>query len=782
MQIRATIEVTGIVQGIGFRPFVYRIARENQLTGYVKNTGDGKVKIVVEGEENDIEKFLYQLEHEIPSIGRIDNKIIKFNKNIKNKKYNNFNIIPSDKNKKSKTPIYPPDIAICDKCIKDLFSNDKRRYRYPFTSCAECGPRFTTITELPYDRPNTTMIDFPLCEECYKEYTDPLDRRFHAQTTCCVNCGPQYKIYDNTGIELNTKDPIKKAAELILNKKILSIMGIGGTHIACLSNDDSLILKLRNRKKRPYRPFAIMVRSIDDLLEFTNPNENEIKLLKSWRRPIITIKINKNIINNKNNKFISKYIAPGLDTVGVMLPYTGTHYILFDDLDVPALVMTSANESGQPMAITKEDAIKYTSNIVDFHLLHNRRIIQRADDSVIKFINKKPIFIRRARGYVPEPITIPWESDKIVLGLGAELKNTASLLIGNKIYQTQHIGDTKNPDNLDFLESAITHFMKIFGISKPDIIVTDLHPDFNTTRLGIELAEEYNIDHIQVQHHFAHAVSLMADNNISVDEEIISIVCDGYGYGLDGSTWGGEILINNYIKFNRISSINKIIMPGGDLAAKYPVRVIIAYLKDYLNNKNIRNNIFNKKISSNQKLNDKILEIILNQIDKGINVSTSTSLGRFLDAVAFALDLCEENTYEGECPMRLESIAVKGDFHIKPIIINKNNGNIIFNTKNILLTVYDAITQGISRKYIAYAVLESIAKGFAEISIGIAEQYGINTIGFTGGVALNSIISQILREEITQRDLKYIQHKNIPPGDGGISAGQSVYGSLKYKK
>ncbi len=783
MQTRADIEVTGIVQGIGFRPFVYRIAIKNNLTGYVKNTGDGKVKIVVEGDFQDIEKFLYQLENDIPSIGRIDNKIIKFNKNIKNKRYNKFNIIKSDENKKSKTPIFPPDIAICNKCISELFSkNEYRRYRYPFTSCAECGPRFTTITQLPYDRPNTTMKDFPFCDECYKEYTDPLDRRFHAQTTCCTNCGPQYRVYDRNGFEIPCEDPIKRIAEYIIQNKIVSIMGIGGTHIACKAYEDSIIIRLRNRKKRPSRPFAIMVRSIDDLLEFAKPSEKEIELLQSWRRPIITIKINKNIFSNKNNKFISKYIAPGLDTVGVMLPYTGTHYILFDDLDLPTLVMTSANESGQPMAISQEMAIKYTSGIVDYHLLHNRRIIQRADDSVIKFINEIPTFIRRARGYVPEPIKIPIVSDKIVLSLGAELKNTASILINDKIYQTQHIGDTKNPDNLDFLINAINHFMKIFGIKKPDIVVSDLHPDFYTTELGKELSRKYQAKFVQIQHHFAHALSLMVDNNIPMDQEMITISCDGYGYGNDGTNWGGEIFLNNYNKFNRIATINKVIIPGGDLAAKYPVRTLIAYMKDELDNKIIRKNIFNKKISENRILNENTLQILLKQIDQRINAFESTSLGRFLDATALALGICNENSYEGECPMKLEASARKGDFIIKSdkyIINNKNNNLIILDVKNILREVYEAIEKGISRENIAYAILDAIAVGLSSIAIDLAKTYDVKKIGFTGGVALNTYISEIMKRRIESEKIQYIQHRKIPPGDGGISAGQAIYGIFK---
>ncbi|PNX50787.1 MAG: carbamoyltransferase HypF, partial [Thermoplasmata archaeon M9B2D] len=548
---RATIHVTGIVQGVGFRPFVYRVAKSLSLLGYVLNLGDAGVEITVEGEETQIQEMIHTIRNDSPSISRIDTLDLEWNDS--QEEFKEFQIQKSSTiRNEDAIPVLPPDIAICKDCVNDLNHKNSRWYLYPFTSCAACGPRFSTITDLPYDRPNTTMLDFPLCDTCNTGYTNPLDRRYHAQTTACHDCGPTYRLVDNKGITILGTNIIERTAQLIDDGAIVAIQGIAGTHIATKTSSHGPIETLRLRKKRSHRPFAIMVRDLSTLKQLTHINELEEKILTSWRRPIVLV--SKNSADSRNNVLpvipteSLESIAPGLDSIGVMLPYAPIHHLLFRNTDEPALVLTSANPTGMPMYIEPEIIMNELRDIVDYFLVHNRRIHQRADDSVVKLIDKtNPVFIRRARGYVPEPLLFngPWKTLKVV-GVGPEEKATGSISKSGRIYMTQHIGDTNQIENIDFISNAINHMLHLLDINKPDAISCDLHPEFLSADFAEKMAAEYGIPLYRVQHHHAHLATIMVDGLIPYDSHIVCITADGFGYGSDNSAWGGEVLVGDY--------------------------------------------------------------------------------------------------------------------------------------------------------------------------------------------------------------------------------------------
>ncbi|TFG35056.1 carbamoyltransferase HypF [Candidatus Thorarchaeota archaeon] len=771
---KATINVTGIVQGVGFRPFVYRTARSLSLFGYVLNLGDAGVKIVVEGEEEDILKLVNKIKHDSPSISRIDTLDIVWQK-TKNA-FRSFEISKSSMNRNDEAiPVIPPDIAICGNCINDLTSSLSRWYLYPFTSCAACGPRFSTITDLPYDRPNTTMVDFPLCNTCNIGYTNPLDRRYHAQTTACQDCGPMYRLLDKQGHSINSHEPIREVARLISEDEIIAIQGISGTHIATKTSDPKPIEVLRKRKRRSQRPFAIMVRDFDTLQKIVHTNTIIEKLVTSWRRPIVLVpkRDDESDVLQIIPKESCDLIAPELDTIGVMLPYAAIHHLLFDYTDEPALVLTSANPTGMPMYIETRTIISELTDIVDYFLVHNRRIHQRADDSVVKLIDEEnPIFIRRARGYVPEPIPFngPWKSSKL-LGVGPEEKATGSILKTGQIYMTQYIGDTNHVENIEFLSDAINHMQHLLGVSKLDAIACDLHPEFLSTELAEKLALEQNIPLFRVQHHHAHLAAIMVDGLLPYDNRIVCITADGYGYGEDGSAWGGDILVGDLKRFERRGGLKAQEYTGGDLSAIYAARSFIGIVSDELERVKTINILKSANISQETPLSEELLEVLIKATRKKINTIKSTSVGRFLDAVAVALGVCSENSYDAECPMKLESIARPTDIELESYFIKSDYGTVL-DTTQFLVQIVDLMYKGVKRSDLAFAAQWYLGQGLAEIACDVADSEGILHVGFSGGVALNRIITKAIDKKVRENALVPIFHSLIPPGDGGVSVGQ----------
>ncbi|MFW9980380.1 MAG: carbamoyltransferase HypF [Candidatus Thorarchaeota archaeon] len=778
MSKRVTIHITGIVQGVGFRPFVYREAKRLSLVGFVLNLGDAGVRIVAEGSKNLLDEFIASLKTKPPSISRIDSFNAEWEKATNS--FQDFVIRESSSVRNSESqPVIPPDISMCDDCVLDLMVEKSRWYHYPFTSCAACGPRFSTITDLPYDRPNTTMNDFVLCDTCNTGYTDPKDRRYHAQTTVCDKCGPHYSLYNRIGVLMESSDIIGDTSGLLAEGSILSLQGIAGTHLVSITSNPDPIYEIRKRKKRTNRPFAIMVRDQKTAETLFEISPLELSLLTSWRRPIVLLRkvsLDLDIMESKNiQEDAIEAISPGLDTVGVMLPYAPVHHLLFDNLDESALVMTSANPSGIPMYINPGQIRKSLAGIADYFLLHDRRIFQRADDSVIKTTtHNNPVFIRRARGYVPEPLPIVGVDRSVrLISLGPEEKATASVLKSESVYTTQHIGDTNNLESLEFLEYAYKHMMHLVGLDSFDAVACDLHPEFMSTYLAEEITKKNQVPLIRVQHHHAHLASMLLDHNLPIDTSIICITADGFGYGLYGDAWGGEVLLGNGREFSNIGGLDSKVYPGGDLTAVYASRPLISIMREFMDDKNILSVASGNPISDNEVLTDSTFGILIDTIHRGINTVNSSSAGRLLDAIASLLGICHVNSYDGECPMKLESIAKKGNITIDFDFINKDN-RLLLDTTKFLETVFDLKKAGESVRELAFASQWYLGEALAQIALETANNEGVNYIGFSGGVALNRLITEAIMRKVAEENRVPLLHRHVPPGDGGISIGQIV--------
>jgi hydrogenase maturation protein HypF len=748
--LKALITISGRVQGVGFRPFIYRLASKKGLRGYVRNR-NGVVEVLIEGNEKQFSSFLEDLKKENPPSAII--QYIKVEYLSGKEECKDFKIELSPLEKAFSGSIAPADLSICDECIVELMDPKNRRFNYFFITCTNCGPRFTIITDLPYDRVNTTMKKFIICEKCEKEYKDPLDRRFHAQTIACCKCGPKAYLTEGNGEILDFENPIVEAGKLIEEGFILAVKGNGGFHIATSTLNSKPIIKLRKVKHRSQKPFAIMAKNIEAAASFAEISPKEAELLKSPAKPIVLLK-------KSENYYLAEEVSPGLDTVGVMLPYTGLHLMLFKEAKEPAFVMTSANPPNQPIATTNQEAIEKFREVVDYYLFHDRDIAQRCDDSVVKVVDGELSFIRRSKGYAPEPIKIK-EVKNCVLGVGAELNVTSCIILKDKAFLSQHIGDVENLETLNFLEEATRHLIKLTK-SEVDCIACDLHPTFNTTRLALRLSEEINVPVFQIQHHHAHIAKLMAEYSI---DEIIGIACDGFGYGVDGSAWGGEILYCFGKEFKRLGYLEKYLMIGGDLATKYPLRMVAAILKD--------EDGFEEWFLSKADYfpHGRIeAEIILENARKTRFPETS-SCGRLLDAVSAVLGVCYERTYEGEPAMKLEATAKNGKNILNTPLSFKGS---VIETKNLLKEIFNLIDgKKENIKNLAYSAQEHIAKSLVEYAVAEAEKLGVKFIGFSGGVAANEHITRTIRKIVEENNLRFVYPRKAPCGDGGVSLGQA---------
>ena len=825
------ILVEGIVQGVGFRPFVYRIATEASLNGYVRNLGN-VVEIILQGSHQDMEEFLFNLQNKLPPIAKINNIETRDLKEEDEKfsSYTDFTIKESADDFAG-TSVIPPDVAICDNCLEEINDPQNRRYKYPFNACTDCGPRFTVIEKVPYDRDNTTMEDFPLCDECEIEYTNPLDRRYHAEAACCEDCGPSLKLLKNTcndgedsgsAIEIDCEDPLKETAHLLDEGKILAIKGIGGTHLVANVKIKETVDLLRQRLGRKSQAFAVMSPDIETIKTFAVMSKEEEKTLKSKERPIV-------ILKKSEDYDFADSVSPDLHNIGVMLPYAPLHHLLFNETDTPAYIMTSANVPGEPMMITNEEIVKNLSKIADYYLVHNRRILNRCDDSVVRFRNDELAFIRRSRGYTPEPYDLSGkytylneEFDNLnILALGPELDVTFTIIKNSKAYVSQHIGNTNKYRTYQFLKEAIEHMMQITKTDSFDLIACDMHPQFFTTQLAKEYAEKYDCPLIQVQHHHAHGVSLINDhvlNKTDLDEktsaeieisqdsekaellenprEMIIIASDGVGYGDDGGAWGGEILYTDIKSYKRMASLMPQKMPGGDLCTKYPARMLAAILSnpnsDYERDKYGEENV--QELMERNYLDafpHGKMEIasLFKQIERNLNVGINTSTGRCLDSIAAALNICSERSYEGEAPMKLESAAFNylkmndlDKINDYPIIIKDHDDRRVLDTTAILRYVIDKLEEGEDIGRIAAAGQEAVSIGLAKIAIEAARDCGIDTVGVTGGTFYNEAITAHIKDCIENAGLKFIQHTNSCPGDGSVSLGQAIVAGINFKK
>jgi len=756
--LRIKLTVSGIVQGVGFRPFIYRAAVKHGLVGYVQNRGDAGVEVLLEGAQASIERFMEDLTAKKPPLARIDQ--IKRAELTGPNQYRSFSIIKSSDEAEQSGSVIPPDIAICNQCLAELRDPQNPRYDYFFITCTDCGPRFTTIKRLPYDRVNTTMREFPLCGFCQKEYTDPSNRRFHAQTVACPTCGPKAYLTDNQGEPIQVDDPVRAAGKLLSEGKILAIKGYGGFHIAASTMLEAPLLRLRETKHRREKPFAVMAKSLEAAEGFCEINAKERELLTSPQRPIVAL-------NKSSGYSLSELIAPGLHNVGVMLPYTALHYMLFDQVLDTSFVMTSANPASEPIVKDNDAAIDILGGTVDYFLFHNRKIAHRCDDSVMRVHGVHPVFLRRSRGYAPAPIKLKSRAARCVVAYGGELNDTSTVLCGDRAFISQHIGDVENLETQSFLKEATGHLQHLTN-THPEVVACDLHPKFNTTRLAEEVSEGQGLPLVRVQHHHAHAAALMAEHGL---DDVVAVACDGYGYGLGGEAWGGEILYcsDASAEFRRLGHLEPQLLLGGDLASRYPIRVAAAMLckagADVA--------YWLKQNSSLLSYGDTEAEIILNQLKKGIGGPQTTSCGRVLDAVSALLGVCTVRSYEGEPAMKLESAALGGRdvLRLKPQIYGD-----VLSTSNLLWMLYE--DQGRhSVADLAYSAHVYLAEGLASLAIEQAQKEGTKNVGFTGGAACNQILAATIRESVEAAGLTFYVHEQVPAGDGGVSFGQAVVAS-----
>jgi len=749
---RVRLLVRGVVQGVGFRPFVYRIAIDGGLVGSVRNRGDAGVEIFIEGTPMAIERFRQRLEVDLPPLARVQAIEAEAQEPVGETE---FRILPSTE-AGGAGGILPPDVATCDACVAEILG-ESRFAGYWATSCTDCGPRFTVIESLPYDRPRTSMRDFPMCPTCDAEYHDPLERRYHAQTTACAACGPTLSFDAAT----EDGDAVGRAIAALSEGEIVAIKGVGGTHLACDATNEAAVARLRERVGRPSQPYAVMATE-EMLRSFADPGDAEWDALRGPERPIVVLRLRPGRLADS--------VAPGLHTVGAMLPYTGLHHLLFSRFDGP-LVMTSANLPGRPMLIENREIERRLEGVADHRLLHDRRIAARCDDSVRRRVGGRLVFLRRSRGWVPAPIPAAI-GDEPILALGPESDLTFTLYADEMATMSQHIGTVGDLETIGFLREAIDHLRRIARTPEPQLVACDLHPRFATTALAGELADAFGARVVRVQHHAAHLLAVMAEHGL---DEGVGVILDGYGYGSDGEAWGGELLVCREGTIERAGSLRPVRLPGGDLAAREPLRMTAAYL-------DAAGSSEEEIVAalSSRGMESEAIEMLLTQIERGVNAPWTTSAGRFLDAVAAWLGVCRERTYEGEPAMRLEAAAARGAAQAIEVDLDRDGTRIVVDTVGLFRRLVEA-AEGRSIEDAAAAAQAALADGAARAAIELAVDRGIRDVCFSGGVAYNDAIASSIRSAVEAAGLRYRTNERVPCGDGGVSFGQAAYAGRRIE-
>jgi len=791
--VRYKLNIYGQVQGVGFRPTVYKYAKKYNLAGWVANNPEGVV-IEIEGTKTNIDNFISKIKSYAPVLSHITEIKVNIIDPIGEKE---FSIKPSIIDE-SRSALIPPDICICENCINELFDKNNRRYLYPFINCVNCGPRFTIIKDVPYDRARTTMSGFKMCIKCESEYNNPLNRRFHAEPNACPECGPQIELIGNPkfivkkhGSEKSVKGKkaIDETIRLLREGKIIAIKGIGGFHLACDATNNNAVLTLRSRKYREDKPFAMMAKDIEIIRQYCEVSSEEEKLLLSEARPIVLLKR----LSSKIEPNISEFVAPNNGYFGFMLPYTPLHYLLFsqqtDTRSPLILVMTSGNVSDEPICYTNESAYDRLSNIADYFLVHNRDIYIRCDDSVVRCFllsskqtqEYRTIFVRRARGYTPLPIILKYNLEHHVLSCGAELKNTFCLAKDKYVFISHHIGDLENIETLTAFEQGIEHYKKLFDI-KPEIVVYDMHPEYLSTKYAIELLRKnVNLIGIPVQHHHAHVASCMADNNLE-NEYVIGVAFDGLGYGDDGNFWGAEFFINNYKEYKRIAHLEYVPLPGGNIAVKEPWRMGCIYLW-----KTFGDDFLNLNIEFVKSINLKKWEIIKKMVSNNINSPLISSTGRLFDAVGAILNIRYINNYEGETAIELEQYTHNLNFNDFNYIhyefdIKEELEVYIIDTSKIIKGIVEDITKNVHKSIVSMKFHLTVVSIIHELCSIIRTKTKLNNVVLSGGVFQNIFILKKVYEILQNSGFNVYFHKKLPTNDAGISFGQTVITYFKEKK
>ncbi|MBW2061439.1 MAG: carbamoyltransferase HypF [Deltaproteobacteria bacterium] len=752
---KAQVSVRGIVQGVGFRPFVYQLAVKHDLKGWVCNTS-GDVRIEVEGSGEAIERFLAGLKTEAPPVAQIEKVAFHFSAPSG---YYRF-VIRDSRAEAGGYQLISPDIATCPFCQAEIFDSRDRHFRYPFTNCTNCGPRFTIIEDIPYDRVNTTMHRFKMCLECQREYENPLDRRFHAQPNACPNCGPRLELTDRAGLTISSYDPIVDAARLIKQGNILAVKGLGGFLLACDATDENAVQLLRQRKRRPFKPLAVMMSNLDEIKRYCFVSGEEEALLTSPASPIVLLK-------HRHTRFISPMVAPNNNYLGVMVPYTPLHHLLMREVGLP-LVMTSGNISEEPIAKDNDESLQKLGKIADYFLLHDRDIHARYDDSVTMIEQGRLKMIRRARGYAPDPIRLPFKA-KEVLACGAELKNTFCLTRDEYAFLSQHLGDMDSFEVLSHFENTIELYKKLFRL-EPKIVAYDQHPDYLSTRYAFQLKElRNNLMMVPVQHHHAHIVSCMAENNIK--PPVLGVAFDGTGYGTDGRIWGGEFLLADYGNFRRMGHLEYVPMPGGAEAVRKPFRMAISYLLTLLGE-----DALNQKLAFLSPLKSLEIDLIKKQIEKAVNSPMTSSSGRLFDGVSALIGVRDRVDYEAQASIELEMVASEEIARSERYLfeINERNGLMVVRLRELFKGILSDLAQGLSQAEISARFHNTMAWMVVEMCQILAQRAGVNQVALSGGVFQNRLFSMLTRRYLEEAGLTVFTHQEVPCNDGGVSLGQAV--------
>lgn len=749
--IGAEICFRGIVQGVGFRPFVYRRAHGFNLTGTIQNTDSGVI-IRVEGLKENVEAFYQNILMNPPVLAEIHESSINFCPPLG---FREFKILASTEGSEGSTPI-SPDIATCQECLKEVFSASGRRYRYPFTNCTDCGPRFTIIRSVPYDRHNTTMRIFEMCPDCQEEYSNPLDRRYHAQPNACPVCGPELRLFLPDGSEISG-DPLKEAIKLLKEGKILAIKGLGGYHLAVMVDRARPVRRLREKKRRPGKPFALMARNIETVKKYCFLDSDEEKLLLSYARPIVLLK------RKPDSPFLPEEIAPDTSRLGIMLPYTPLHHILMAE-GPELLIMTSANLSEEPLCYRDEEAMKTLGDIADAFLTHNREIARPCDDSVMSVVDKKPLPIRRSRGYVPRAIDTGFHKHQL-LAAGADEKNTFCIFKDGKAFPGHHIGDLNTEKSFDAYKKGIYDFLDIFRVT-PEAVACDFHPDYVSTRYARKLSEMWGVPLLMVQHHHAHIAAVLGEYGI--DEDVIGIAFDGTGWGEDGTVWGGEFLIANRGGFKRAGHFAHVLMPGGEKSILEIDRMGLSYLVSaYGSTKNIPSFPFIDGFDPAR------LRLLLSAIESRVNAPLTSSCGRLFDAVSSLLGLCRLPSYDAQGAVLLETAAHDPEKLENPYPYFIDD-NLIVHFEPMIRNIVKDIIDGRSRVEVSRRFHATVVESGVDICIRIKEHKGINKVALSGGCFQNRILLKHFTSRLVDKGFLVYVPTLLPPNDGGISFGQGI--------
>jgi hydrogenase maturation protein HypF len=751
MNVRRHIEVSGIVQGVGFRPHVYRLARERALAGEISNTPSG-VTIEVQGPREMIDDFVVRLRQEAPPLAKITGLAMA---DLPCNDDRDFQITASRRGEAVHTLI-SPDVAVCDDCLREMLDPHDRRYRYPFINCTNCGPRFTIVHDIPYDRPHTSMSVFPMCPTCRAEYENPLNRRFHAQPNACWDCGPRLQLWNRGGHSISVQNPLAGAITAIREGSIVAIKGLGGFHLVADATNAEAVALLRQRKRRVEKPFAVMVPTVASARRFCEVSKEEEAALVSVQRPIV-------LLQRTAPSVIAADVAPHNRDLGIFLPYTPLHHLLFAEGKFDALVMTSGNLSEEPIAIDNDEAFTRLNQLADLFLVHNRDILLRCDDSVVRVLSGKTCQMRRSRGYVPVPVFLKDELPPI-LAVGGELKNTICISNGKHAFLSQHVGDLENVESYKFFQDAIAHLEKVLEV-QPEILAYDLHPGYFSTQWALQ---QPGLRTVGVQHHHAHIASCMAENH--VEGRVIGFALDGTGYGTDGHLWGGEVLVAGYDSFDRVAHFEYVPLPGGDTAIREPWRMAVSYLAHHFGR-----SFLNWRIPFVEQLDIRKGELLLQMIQKDVNSPLTSSCGRLFDAVSALVGLRQQVNYEAQAAIELE-MAITGPSREPPypMDLTPDGDGWTISTRRMFEAIVRDLGNGRPPSVISRRFHDGLIEVLARVANLIRQRTWLEQVCLSGGTFNNSYLLEHLSSRLRAERFEVFTHSEVPAGDGGLCLGQAV--------